>query len=112
MNFKQSKYIDYDAAMDICEGDEEFLDTVTQCFLEEWQERKNRIYTSFAQEDWETYRINVHALKSGSLNIGAVALSEEAKAIEFAIKDGDFNFAKDNHAKCLNHLEELLLELN
>ena len=35
--------------------------------------------SSFAKGDFENYRINMHSLKSTSLTIGAVALSETAK---------------------------------
>ena len=37
--------------------------------------------SSFAKGDFENYRINMHSLKSTSLTIGAVALSETAKTV-------------------------------
>ena len=46
----------------------------------------------FEGEDWENYRTIVHALKSTSLTIGAVQLSEEAKALEMAAKEENVIF--------------------
>lgn len=66
----------------------------------------------FAQEDWENYRIMVHALKSTSLNIGAVELSEQAKALEMAAKSGDTAYVKKHHGEVLRRYKGLCDELN
>ena len=42
-------------------------------------------------KDYESFTINVHSLKSTSGAIGAVDLSEKAKALEAAAKSGDFD---------------------
>ena len=39
----------------------------------------SEIEKSYAEKDWQNYRIPIHALKSTSLSIGAVPLSETAK---------------------------------
>lgn len=41
------------------------------------------------EENLDNYRIKVHAMKSSSALIGANGLSEMAKTLEFAAKDGD-----------------------
>ena len=55
----------------------------------------------FAQEDWENYRIIVHALKSTSLTIGAADLSEQAKKLEMAAKSGDVDYIRAHHGAML-----------
>ena len=42
---------------------------------------------SFGEEQWDAYRIKVHALKSGALNIGCNLLHEMAKEQEQAGKE-------------------------
>lgn len=57
----------------------------------------------FEQEDVENYRITIHALKSTSLTIGAVELSEQAKKLEMAAKAKDTDYIRlhKNYTKAL-----------
>ena len=48
-------------------------------------------------EDWKNYVILVHGIKSSMMSIGAVKLSEMAKALEFAGKAEDYTYIRDNH---------------
>lgn len=48
-------------------------------------------------EDWKNYVIVVHGIKSSMMSIGAVKLSEMAKALEFAGKAEDYAFIRQNH---------------
>ena len=59
-------------------------------------------------KDWDNYRTLVHALKSTSLTIGAVALSEEAKALEMAARDGDESYILSHHQPVMIHYIDLL----
>ena len=59
-------------------------------------------------KDWDNYRTLVHALKSTSLTIGAVALSEEAKALEMAARDGDESYILSHHQPVMIHYKDLL----
>ena len=54
-----------------------------------------------AKGDFENYRITIHSLKSTSLTIGAVKVSEEAKALETACKEGDISFIQNQHKICM-----------
>lgn len=47
-------------------------------------------------------------MKSTSLSIGAVSLSEKAKALEMAAKDGDIRYIEENHAGCMADYRALL----
>ena len=60
------------------------------------------------KNDWANYRILVHALKSTSLSIGAVSLSERAKTLEMAARDGDIRYIEANHAGCMADYRALL----
>ncbi|MGN0328610.1 MAG: ATP-binding protein [Lachnospira sp.] len=65
----------------------------------------------FQAKDWENYTITVHALKSTSMTIGAVTLSENAKALELAAKDGDENYVISHHQAVMEQYASLLGEL-
>ena len=50
----------------------------------------------------------MHALKSTSLTIGAAHLSEAAKALEMAAKDGDADYIRSHHKAALDEYIELM----
>ena len=51
-------------------------------------------------------------LKSTSLTIGAVALSETAKTIEIACKEGNVDFVRSQHEKCMADYKTVLEKLS
>ena len=66
------------------------------------------IRESFTNEDWEGYTIKVHALKSSSRQIGAMALGDEAEALEKAGKAGDIETIRAETEPLLQHFAGLL----
>ena len=66
-------------------------------FVSEAPDKKSNLQKFFDADDTENYRIAVHALKSGSRTIGAMQLSEQARALEEAAKSGDTEYIKSNH---------------
>ncbi len=62
----------------------------------------------FHARDWKNYKITIHALKSTSLTIGAVSLSEEAKALEAAATDGDESYIIAHHPAVMENYISLL----
>ena len=69
----------------------------------------------FDARDWNRYRTVVHSLKSTSLTIGAVSLSEGAKELEMAARNGDESYilshhqaVMEQHAGLLDRLQEIL----
>ena len=63
-------------------------------------------------EDWENYRITVHALKGNAKSIGAVALSEEALVLEMAAKEHRIQEIMAKHPVLLQHYRELQLSID
>ena len=62
----------------------------------------------FEQKDWREYEVQAHALKSSSLMIGALNLSEHAKALEYAIKGNDYDYVINHHAEVMAEYRTLL----
>ena len=69
--------------------------------------RADKIQAAFDAGDWKNYQILVHALKSTSLSIGATALSEQAKTLELAAKDGDTDLITTNHADLMTAYQKV-----
>ena len=101
-----SYFLDKSVGMQYCCNSEEFYREMLNSYLS--NHRLEEIQQKFAEENWEEYRISVHALKSTSLSIGAVALSEAAKCLEFAAKEGRISEIKENHAEVMTDYEQLL----
>lgn len=59
-------------------------------YLKNGPEYRESLQKRYEEEDWPQYIIEVHAVKSSSLSIGAVGLSELAKTLEFAGKEERF----------------------
>ena len=72
---------------------------------------RDEIEEYYKAEDWKKYGIKVHALKSTSLNIGAVELSEFAKALETASRNEDTAFIKAQHENIMKEYDEILVNL-
>ena len=65
----------------------------------------------YEQEDWANYIIEVHAIKSSSLSIGAVMLSELAKTLEFAGKEQNYDLIHAKHKNLIVLFERVLEEI-
>lgn len=85
-------FLDIEMGVEYSGGDEEMYREFLAMFCDVKAENERKIQESYGQSDWKQYVTLVHALKSSSLTIGAVTLSEAAKAIELEGKkylDGD-----------------------
>ena len=70
--------------------------------------RKDEELAGFLQnEDWDNYRITVHALKSNAKTIGAMELSEEARLQEMAAKENRTEDVSVNHQALAEHYKDL-----
>ena len=105
------KLIDVRSAVESAEGSKETFRFLLQSFYDNSDKCKHDITTSYEQEDYKNYTIYVHALKSTSKMIGALGLSDKAKALEMAGKDNDIDFIKANHADLLPLYDSIIAEI-
>lgn len=85
-------YLDLEMGVEYSGGDEEMYREFLAMFCDVKAENGRKIQEKYSESDWKEYVTLVHALKSSSLTIGAVILSEAAKALELEGKkylDGD-----------------------
>lgn len=101
--------IDTEIGLKYCVDSWEFYVEVMQEYVNGNKiEQLNELY---GNKDYENYRIQIHAVKSNSMSIGAVEVSEAAKALEFATKDNDIAFVEENHASFIDKYTELIESL-
>ena len=94
-----------------CAEDEEFYITMLRQFSGETEEKFRNMDAFLAEKDLKNYEILVHALKNTLKLIGSDALSERAKAMEFAAKADELEKIEAEHgglkADCLQLVGQL-----
>ena len=78
--------IDYKEGLDTC-GDVDTYNVVVDAYLEIQDENAEKLERFLRTDDWENYRIIVHALKSSSLTIGAKNFAGFSMSVENATKE-------------------------
>ena len=103
-------FLDVDTGLMYCMNDVDFYKEMIKSYAAE--NKVNGIIERYKNEDWENYRIVVHALKSTSLNIGACGLSEQAKRLEEAAKEEDIIYIKAHTDEVVEEYKELLEKID
>ena len=103
----QIEGIDIAAASRYYVGDEEGFAELLDLYYVDGQ-RKAGLLRELAGSDLPRYQVEVHGLKSASANIGAMGLSNMARAQENAAAQGDTAFIAREFPLLLEDYEELL----
>ena len=103
-------FLDVQTGLTYCAEDEDFYKEMLRDYME--GNKIPELTEMYDGEDWENYRIQIHALKSTSLSIGAVELSEEAKQLEQAAKDDNIEFIRLHHEETIKQYQMLLQRLS
>ena len=85
------------SGLNYCGGDKDFYKEILRGFLESAETRIKELDDALAEDNFKTYGIKVHALKSTSRTVGATALSEAAAALEKSAKDGEADAVRSGH---------------
>jgi signal transduction histidine kinase/CheY-like chemotaxis protein/HPt (histidine-containing phosphotransfer) domain-containing protein len=104
-----SDFLDTATGLAYCMNDEKFYREMQEEYVK--GDKTKELAEFFEKEDFENYRIVVHALKSSSLTIGATKVSEAAKALEMACKESNLGFVRQNHAAFVEKYTALLAAL-
>lgn len=89
---------------------EDLYNKLLSIFYNSGEEKITEICKAYLEEDWTNYEIYVHALKSTAKSLGALTLSEDAKSLEFAVKDGNIDYVRKHHEKVIEHYHIVLKE--
>ncbi len=89
-------------------GNKDTYFTILNTYVNKGREKHAQIEALFNAADWSNYIIEVHALKSSSLSVGAKALSEMAKRLELNGKAGDYDYIRENHKQMHEEYAKIL----
>ena len=104
-SLEQISELDVQTGLRYC-MDEKFYEEILREYVQ--SDKTAGLEQFFDARDWDNYSITIHGLKSTSLTIGAVSLSEEAKALEMAAKSGDENYILPHHPAVMERYINLL----
>lgn len=110
-NEPESKWIDRDLALNYAGGTEEMRLEMLGIYYDQAQLYLKELPELFRTENWEKYRIIVHAIKGNSLGIGAEGFSKEAYEQEMAAKNGDIQKIKGKFEDFYAHYQSLVEEV-
>ncbi len=89
-----------------CMNDPAFYLTTVSRFVK--RARDKELEEQFAEKNWDDYLITVHAVKGNLLTIGAEGASQEAKELEFALKEGRTEYVSQHHEAFMNRYRALI----
>ena len=103
-----NKYIDTQTGLFYTGGSKDAYLSILETYVSKGMEKVEVINNLYSAKDWKNYIIEVHALKSSSMSIGAKELSELAKKMELAGKSGDIDVIDKGNADLLKLYETVL----
>lgn len=89
-------------------GLEKIYVQVLSIFTRKGKEKRTLIQNLYEEKDWQGYEIEVHALKSTSLTIGAKQLSEQAAEIERFCKNGTYDAIDRYHDRMMENYQRVI----
>ena len=99
--------IDTDEGMAYCADDPDFYSEMLAEYASEANGRLDDLQTSFTSHDWKRYGILAHSVKSTSRMIGAKDMSEHARVMEMAAKEGPEDTILSGHEQFIAAYRDL-----
>ena len=103
--------IDYSKGLAYAGGDEATYLDVLEVYFTSGPKYKEELENCYKETDWENYTVKIHALKSSSLSIGAVNLSDQAKEMEMAGKAGQYEIIIKQHESAMVLYGQVIAEI-
>lgn len=106
-----NKIFDPATGLSYAGGNRELYLDILKGYVTDAVEMKANLNSSKDASDWKNYVIKVHALKSMSLTIGAVSLSEQAKELELAGKAANYELVIEKNSVLMDKYEQVLADV-
>lgn len=100
--------IDVTTGLGFCGGDMKDYVEIVQVYYTSGLMKFKEIQKAYENKDWKSYAIQVHSLKSMSMGIGAVKLSDMAKELEAAGKAEKEDYIAVHNEEMLAEYEKIL----
>lgn len=107
-----SKLAFLDTAMGLsCCGNDVVLykEIVSEYVNDDRSEKLDELYKA---QNWNEYKVQIHAVKSSALSIGAMDLSDKAKKIEACINELDLETVLNSHEGLLSDYKEIMTKVS
>ena len=105
---QEKELIDVETGLVYTGHNEDAYFSILGTYVKKGKEKCEIIRSLYEQEDWKNYIIEVHALKSSSLAVGAKILSEKAKELELRGKSGDYGTIREKNDALLELYAQVL----
>lgn len=102
--------LDVEKGLMYCGGRTSYLEILEQ-YCKNGNDHIAKIEKLYESKDWKNYTIEVHALKSMMMSVGALSLSEQAKQLELAGKRGDVAWIHVSHNAMITEYVRVLNEI-
>ncbi len=110
--------IDISLGLKYCGDSEEMYREIVEVYCEIAEEMRNDLEKALNEENWKNYTVNIHSLKSNSLNIGASGLSKMCLELEKAGKaitageepEANIQKIRASHPEIMRVYEQVLSE--
>ncbi|MFI3250815.1 MAG: PAS domain-containing protein [Eubacteriales bacterium] len=100
--------VDTDLGLQRVGGDFDNYIEILNMYYKDGVKRITSILNFYSEKKINDYKIEVHALKSASASIGAIAISDQAKALEDASGKGDWVFLDQNTTEFIDDFKIVL----
>ncbi|MDR0908882.1 MAG: response regulator [Spirochaetaceae bacterium] len=95
----------------VIENNVSFEERIQQSVKRELPKEKELLKKLFQEEDWENFGIKAHSLKGLFAQIAENDLSEQAKELEFAAKEGNVALCKEKTAPFITAMETYIKQI-
>lgn len=102
--------LDVEKGILYCNGKAQYI-SVLQGYCEDSDALGMQAAELFSKKDWKNYVITVHGIKGAMRSIGATNVSELARKLEVAGKEGNITYILDNHDELMNEYNMLFMSL-
>ncbi|MCR4641741.1 MAG: DegV family protein [Lachnospiraceae bacterium] len=93
-------------------GSKELFLSVLKIYYDSYQAKSDELKRYYDDGDWENYTVKIHALKSSSRLVGALALGNDAEKLEMAGKEGNIEYISANHASAMEQYKNIVDSLS
>ena len=100
--------VNIESGYQYCMNDDAFYRNILAEYAKDRSEKIKQLTGFYEAENWKEYAIRVHSIKSTSKMIGADALSETARTLEFAAKETNTEIIRRHHQTFLTEYARLL----
>lgn len=101
-----SGVLNTELGLEYCAEDEDFYAEMLQDYID--GDKTGELNDFLAAANWAEYRVQIHAVKSTSLMIGAEELSAKAKELELAAASEDVATINAKHGAVMEEYKKLM----